>query len=144
MGEEVAPQGQGEMPNNSDEMSDVATPATIEEAAKEIARLRAALKRTNAEAASHRMKAKELEEYKGKVENEQLTEKQRLEKQLSEIQNQHTELLRQHQERSVQYEVKLQAAQLGVKYPEKVSRLLDWSEIEYDDSGNPTNISKLV
>src|SRR5579885_2563924 len=65
------------------------TPTTIEDALKELEAARAALKRANGEAATHRHKAKELDDLKAKLEQDKLTETEKLQKQLAELQKQH-------------------------------------------------------
>lgn len=89
-----------------------------------------------------RLKAYEAEEEKAK--EAQLSEQQKLEKRLAELQAEHETVRRQMQERSVNYEVRLQAAQMGIVDPSAAAKLLDWSEIEYDEDGAPTNIPDLL
>ena len=48
------------------------------------------------------------------------------------------------QERMVRYEVAARAAALGIIHPDAAAKLLDWSELEYDDDGTPTNADKLL
>src|ERR1700730_8286393 len=66
-----------------------ATLQSIEDAQKEIERLTAALKRANAEAKEHRVKASELDKLKAEAEAATLTETQKLQKQLAELQKAH-------------------------------------------------------
>lgn len=111
---------------------------------KEVESLKAALKKANAESRDHRIKAKELDDLKAQIEAEKLSEKEKLEKQLATLQTQHNEAIRTAQERTINYEVRLQAAQLGIADPNDAVKLLDWSEIEYDDNGLPTNVQDLL
>ena len=39
-----------------------------------------------------------------------------------------------------EYEVMLHASGLGIVSPEAAVKLMDWNEIEYDDSGKPKNV----
>lgn len=136
------------------------TPPTLEALQAQIARLEAAQKRANQEAAKHRTRASELEKtnselskFKEQTEAEKLSEQERrdlaqknLEKQLADQQAKLSEQERLTQERIINYEVRLQAASLGVKPTllDKVTRLLDWSEIEYEDNGSPKNVKELM
>lgn len=125
------------------------TPGTTTEAPspddvhKELERLKASLKRANAEAKEHREKATELDKLKARIEDEKLTEKQRLEKQLAELQKTHNEHVLQAQERLVNAEIRSQLALQGIKNP-KVARLIDRERLEYDDDGTPTNVADLL
>lgn len=133
------PPGSGETPPT--------TTASIDDALKEIESLKAALKKTNAESASHRLKAKELDELKAKLESEKLSEKERLEKQIADMQQQRQEEIQANYELRVNAEVRAMAATMGVnpKYLDKVARFVDWEDIEIDDAtGNPTNVRDIV
>jgi myosin heavy subunit len=147
----------GEMPNDAkqpqqaemvttatDETSGNAKQPTLEEALKELEATRSALKKANQEAASHRHKAKELDDLKAQIENEKLTEQQKLEKRLADIQAEHSNVTRQSQERIINYEVRLQAAQMGIIDTDAAARLLDLSEMTFDDAGLPNNVDKLL
>lgn len=116
----------------------------VDDLTKELAQLKAQLKKVNAESAAHRHKAKELDDLKAQIEAEKLSEKEKLEKKLSELQLQHDTTTRQAQERIINYEVRLQAAQMGIVDPDAAAKLLDWSEIEYEDNGSPTNVQELL
>lgn len=111
---------------------------------KELESLKKALKKANDESKEHRLKAKELDELKAKIEADTLSEKEKLEKKLTDLQRSHDDVVRAHQERVINYEVQLRAAQLGVTDTSDAVKLLDWSEIEYDDSGSPTNVESLL
>lgn len=111
---------------------------------KELESLKKALKKANDESKEHRLKAKELDELKAKIQAEQLSEKEKLEKKLADLQRSHDDAARAHQERIINYEVQLKAAQLGIADPSDAVKLLDWSEIEYDDNGSPTNVQELL
>lgn len=51
---------------------------------------------------------------------------------------------RASQERIINYEIRLNAANLGIVDPEAAVKLLDWSKLKYDDDGIPTNAAELV
>ena len=113
---------------------------------KQLADLKAALKKANAESASHRHKAKELDELKAQLEQEKLTETERLQKQLTDLKSQHDEYVQAQTEQTIRHNVSLEAARQGVdpKALDKVARFLDWEEIDIGEDGKPTNIRELV
>ena len=117
-------------------------PISLAEAKKlrsEAANLRERLKAADA-------KAKELDDLKAQLEAANLSDKEKLERKLAKLQSDHEQATRQLQERTIQYEVRLQAAQAGVnpKHLDKVTRLIDWAALEYDDDGQPTNVKALI
>lgn len=151
------PVANGEIPNTTDpkpeigktsgtgEIPGTTTPQlTIDDALKEIDRLKADLKKVHSESAGHRNKAKELDDLKAKLEADKLSETEKLQKQLATLQSEHDNAIRAAQERTINYEVRLQAAQMGIVDPDAAAKLLDWSQIEYDDNGAPTNVNDLL
>lgn len=123
---------------------------SLEEAKKlrsESANLRKRLK----EAEALKSQFEELKKFKEQIDAEKLTEsekqtaaRQKLEQQLSQAQSERENLVRQMQELKINQSVISQAAKLNVVDPEAAIKLLDWSEIDYDDNGNPTNIPDLL
>jgi hypothetical protein len=168
MPEEITTSVESETPTADPQTETVTTPAdagetpeettepqlqssSTDDVAKELERLKAELaseqsarKKANAEAAKHRHAAKELEDLKSQIESEKLSTQEKLEKRLADLQRTHDDAIRQNQERTINYEVRLQAAQLGIADPNDAVKLLDWSEIEYDDNGAPTNVDDLL
>lgn len=133
-------QGETPTPPATDETSGT----NHEDTTKELESLKKALAKANAEAASHRHKAKELDELKARIEAEKLSETERLQKQVADLQRTHDDFQRATQERTITYEVKLRAAQAGIVDPDAAAKLLDWSEIEFDDNGSPSNVNELL
>jgi hypothetical protein len=78
------------------------------------------------------------------AEEAQLSEIERTKKQLADLQSQHETYVRQTQERLVRHAVERQATQLGIIDPDAATKLLDWSELEFDDNNLPTNAEKLL
>lgn len=101
-------------------------------------------KKLRSEAANLRKRLKAFEEADAKAKDAQLSEQERLQKQLADLQSQHDTATRTHQERIIGYEVRLQASQMGIVDPDAAAKLLDWSQIEYDDNGAPLNVSDLL
>lgn len=146
---------QTETVNNTTETDETSettsTTPSIEELQERIKRMDASLKKANKEAKDHRLQADELRKFKEQVEAEKLSEtekqelaRQNLEKQLADLQKERDDTIRQSQERIVNYEVRLQAARMGIVDPDVAAKLLDWSEIEYDDNGSPSNVDDLL
>lgn len=101
-------------------------------------------RKLRSEAANLRKRLKELE---GKVRAEEeakMTEQEKLQKRLAELERQSTEYQQTMQARTLEYEVKLHAARLGVVDPEAAYRLLDIREMEFGEDGKPANIEKAL
>jgi chromosome segregation ATPase len=99
------------------------------------------------ENANHRTRLKTLEADEAKRTEAQLSKEQLLEKQYNELKTQHTEFVEAQFERSINHEVSMQAAKLGVNpaHIDKVAKLIDWGEIDIDEqSGSAKNIRELV
>lgn len=137
-GEMPTPPGTGETPETT------TTPQSIEDAQKQIESYKAALAKANNEAKTHRLKANELEKYKEQIENEKLSAQEKAEKQLARIQKEHEDYRTSVQERIVTTELRAAAADLGFADLSDAVRLLDRSELEFDEDGNPTNARKLL
>jgi hypothetical protein len=120
--------------------------------------MEAALSKANKEGKDHRLSAndlaaklKDLEAFKAKVDAEKLsdTEKQtltqkKLEQQLADLQKEKETATRQTQELRVTNEVFKHGQRLNIVDLDAAVKLLDSSQIEYDDSGQPTNIDALL
>jgi hypothetical protein len=109
-----------------------------------IAELERALKNATEERDRHRKKLSSYEEAERKAEEAKLSEIERVSKQYSELQSRHDTYVQQMQARIVRYEVERQATKLNIIDPDAATRLIDWSELEYDESGAPTNADKLL
>lgn len=157
MSEEPTPVPGGVMPNGTDPQGAMSTtpatgetpetPQSLEAVQKELADLKAALKKANEEAKNHRLKANELDKLKAEIEASKLSETEKLQKQYNDLKAQHDDYVEAQLEQMIDHEIGLQAAKLGVnpKHLDRVSRLLDWEEIDVDqESGKPTNIQDLI
>lgn len=88
-----------------------------------------------------------LHEFESKAQSEadaKLSEQERLQKRLAELEGDRTERDTKAQERVLRYEVRLHAKDLGIADPGDALKLMDLSEVEYDDDGEPKNIDKLL
>jgi hypothetical protein len=102
------------------------------------------VRKLRAEAAEYRRKLRELERELRRRDEEKLSETERMRMRLSELERELTQrelVLREH---TLRYETMLRARELGIIDPDAAYRLLDLSEVEYDESGQPTNIEKLL
>lgn len=124
---------------------------TLEEALKKLADLEHAHGNATEEVERHRKKLsayekaeKEREAAKKAAEEAQLSEIERITKQHTELQAQHTAMQQQMQHRLVSYEVERQASKLGIIDPDAAAKLLDWNELEYDENGIPSNAAKVL
>lgn len=118
---------------------------------REIERLKASLKRANAEAKEHRERVTELAQFKEQTEAAKLSDQEKqalaqkkIEQQLAEHQSQNADLLRQLQEARISNEVLKQSSKLNIIDLDAAGKLIDSSRIDYDESGNPTNIDSLL
>jgi hypothetical protein len=102
------------------------------------------VRRLRAEAAEYRRKLRELERELKQRDEEKLSETERMRLRLSELEKELTQrelLIREH---TLRYETMLRARELGIIDPEAAYRLLDLAEVEYDETGRPTNIERLL
>lgn len=115
-----------------------------QKSAEDYERMIAELRKENA---SHRTRLKKVEEEEAKRLEAQLSKEQLLEKQYNELKAQHEEYTQAQLERTINHEVSMEAAKLGVnpKHLDKIARFIEWDDIEVDDqTGNPTNIRTMV
>lgn len=105
-----------------------------------IRKLRASEKERAAELKAGREAAAKLKE----LEDKDLGEKERLQKQLDEANARATKLEAQHREIRLHSEIERAARKLGAVDEEAVIALLDKGQLELDDDGKPTNAEKVV
>jgi hypothetical protein len=102
------------------------------------------VRKLRAEAAEYRKRLRELESKVKAEEESKLSEQERLQRRLAELERKETEYQLALQARTLEYEVKLNAARLGVIDPEVAYRLLDLKQIEFDEDGKPINLEKVL
>jgi hypothetical protein len=135
----TTPQQQGVTPEPQKQPS-----LSAEELQKKIAELEHSLKNKSEEAKRHYSRLSEFEKAEKERQDAQLSEIERTKKQHAELQAQHSAYQQQMQDRLVRYELEKQAHTLGIIDPDAAARLLDRSELEYDDDGVPTNAKALL
>ena len=146
------PSGNGATPDTGPSATDTSAtdvtsgtklPQSIDDALKQIESLQAALKKTNAESASHRHKLKTFEDAQAKADADKLSETEKLQKQLTDLQ-----AARQADiERLTAAEIRTKAVELGVapQYLKRVATMLDREDLEIDEkTGMPTNLDKVL
>ena len=74
----------------------------------------------------------------------QLSEVERAQKQAAEWQQKHADTTRAMQERIIGLTIQLQASKLNIIDPDAAVKLMDWSQLEFDDDGTPTNADKVL
>lgn len=105
-----------------------------------------ALAKARNEAAKNRVDAKrlaDLEAAQRAAEDAKLSETERLQKQLAELQNAQAQRELVAQERILRSEVRAEAIKAGLN-PQLAAKLIDFSQVETDDNGDPTNIAELL
>ena len=142
----------------NDATSGSTTEPSIDELKAQVQRMEAALSKSNREGKDHRLtaidlatKLKDLEAFKAQVDAEKLTTEQKqeltrqnLEKQLADLQKEKEIATRQTQELRVTNEVFKHGQRLNIIDLDAAVKLLDSSQIEYDESGQPINIEALL
>lgn len=101
-------------------------------------------KKLRSEAQNLRKRLKSYEDAEQQSRDAQLSETERLKKQHADLQAKYDTEVRQMQERVIRYEVQAQAHKIGIIDPDAAVRLLDWSDLEYDEDGTPNNAEKLL
>lgn len=102
------------------------------------------VRKLRAEAAEYRKRLRELESKVKADEEAKMTEQEKLQKRLAELERKESEYQRALQERVLEYEVKLHATRLGIVDPNDAYRLLDLAQVEFDDEGKPVNVDKVL
>ena len=104
-----------------------------------------------AEAAANRKALREAEkriaEYEAAqkaADDAKLSEVERASKRAAEAERQLADRTRAFQERIISSDIQLNAAKLGIIDPDAAAKLLDWSGLEYDEDGLPTNAAALL
>lgn len=102
------------------------------------------IKALRQEAAAARVKAKELDDLKAKLEADKLTKEEAQAKRIADLERAQADALTAHQERTVRYEVQLAAGKLGIVDADAAVRLLDLSELTFAADGTPTNATEVL
>lgn len=102
------------------------------------------VQRLKAEAAEYRRRLRELETKVKADEEAKLSETEKLQKRLAELERQQATYERERQERTLKYETMLAASKLGIVDPEAAYKLLDLAAIEFEEDGTPKNVERAL
>lgn len=122
----------------------VATPANPSQEPEQERFDAAYVKQLRAEAAGYR---KELRDTQGKLktfEDAQLTEQERLQKRLQELEGGEKTWKQERQSITTRYEIMLNASKMGIVDPEAAYKLIDQAELKFSDDGRPANIERVL
>jgi hypothetical protein len=115
--------------------------APVSQQPSEFEKIIAELRKENA---AHRTKLATFEKAQADADAAKLTETERLQKQLAELQSEKEKAAQALRDRVIQYEILAQATKLGIIDPDAAVKLLDQSQLKLDDSGVPTNVDALL
>lgn len=106
--------------------------------------LKAELARVRREAAQHRTRLKAFEDAQAAADAAKLSDLEKAQRQIATLQQAEADRTRAYQELTIRYAITQHAQTLDIVDPDAAMKLLDWSEIEFDDAGQPKNIAKLL
>ena len=93
--------------------------------------------------AAHRTTAKDAQAKLDEFEKANLSELERAKKELAKHQESAAQATTELQRLRVERVIDREAGKLGLD-PDMAARLIDWSDLDYDDDGKPKNVEKLV
>lgn len=135
-------------PPGTDETSGTKLPQSIDDALKQIESLQAALKAANKESASHRHKLKGFEDAEAQRQQAQMSEQEKLQKQLADLQAQHDEAVRMLEEDRNYATLERTGRTLGITDPTALDDAVNLALIklatEEDESAKPEDVMKDV
>jgi hypothetical protein len=117
--------------------------SSVEDLRAQVARMEAALKTANKEAAKQRRDAGELRAYKSETEAAKLSEQERREQALTDLQAKLATAETERQQERITSAIAIQAAQMGIN-PTLAARLVDPTDLEFDEAGKPTNVKDVL
>jgi len=132
------PQGQEPTTSTNPQAGEVTKPS---KSAEDYERMIEQLRKENA---GHRTRLKTFEEEEQKRKDAELSERERLEKQLAREQKERADYVARTQDRLVNAEIRSIAAKLGFTDPADAVAMLSRADLEFDDDGTPTNAETLL
>ncbi len=102
------------------------------------------VKKLRGEAAEYRKKLRELEQVVKQHNDEKLSETERLQQRLAELEREQAQYQAERQERTVKYEIMLAANKLGIVDADAAYKLVDLAQVEYAEDGTPKNLDKVL
>lgn len=136
----------GQEPSVADTSTPGASPTTSTsvQATKSQQDYEAMIAELRKENAQHRTKLKSFEEAQAAADLAKLGDLEKAQKQAADLQKQHDDLKQKYQETIINSAVQRSALELGIVHPEKIGKLIDTSQLEFDDDGTPKNAKALV
>ena len=98
------------------------------------------VKKLRAEAAGYRRRVRELEEKVKRYEDEKLSEQERLQKRLVELEQEHAQVLAEMEALRLRHAVERAASKLGFRNPEDAYQLADLSGVAINEDGTVEGI----
>lgn len=106
--------------------------------------LTAELAKVRREAAGYRTKLKTFEDQAAQEAAAKLSDLEKAQMKVADLEKALGEQTRREQERTVRYEIQAHAAKLGIIDPEAAYALMDRAQLDYTDDGAPKNVNKLL
>lgn len=89
---------------------------------------------------TQRNRLAQLEAAAKRAEDAKLSDQERLQKRVAELEGQSQAAAKAAQDKILRYEVQLQAARLNIVDPDAAAKLLDMSQVSYDADGQPQGV----
>lgn len=142
----MADTAQGQAPNESAQAAQSQTAENAQTGQEpEAERFDAAyVQKLRAEAAEHRRKLRDFEAAAKAADDAKLSETERTNKRLAELERQHLDWQRERQELTARYAIEREAARLGIVDPDAAYRLLDPANLEFAEDGSPKDVDKAL
>jgi flagellar motility protein MotE (MotC chaperone) len=128
----------------SGEMQDETTEQADERETTDVSGLKAALDKERKERREHEKRAKELETWKRNREQADLSDTERRDARIKELESKEQEWEREKRDLRLQTAITAAGTKAGALYPEQLHRLVDGSAIEWNEAGQPRNLTSIV
>lgn len=121
-----------------------AKPASLDEAVRELAELRAQVKRVNAESAERRRKLAAFEAAEVERKQADLSELEKLRVQVAEKDDLYQQSINELTKLRIRHAVEMAAGRLGFHKPEDAAQLMDWAEVTVDEDGKVKGVEEAL
>jgi hypothetical protein len=112
--------------------------------AQDVSGLKAALDKERKERRDHERRAKELETWKRNREQADLSETERRDARIKELEGKEQAWEREKRDLRLQTAITAAGTKAGAVYPEQLHRLVDDGAIEWTESGQPRNLVSII
>ncbi len=137
----------GQEPTTTDQASTETTPPTADNKGQESESKQFTaeyVEELRKEAAQNRIKAKRAEDALKKREEADMTETEKMQRRLAELEEAEKGWATEKQTILLSQAVTSEAAKAGALYPDLLIKSLDRSAVEFDENGKPTNLDKVI